>query len=72
MTRTAQGSLVPTTTAVYSLQPVTLDERRAWFDARRAAGIPVRVTEESGAAPGMASFGEFRGVWPCCRDSVEH
>lgn len=40
------NDVIAATTAVYSLQPVTLDERRAWFEARRKAGFPVLVAEE--------------------------
>jgi phosphinothricin acetyltransferase len=66
------NEVIANTTAVYFLQPTTLDERRAWFDARRRAGYPVLVADDGGAVLGFASFGEFRGVWPGYRYSVEH
>ena len=66
------NDVIATSTAVYSLQPTTLEERRAWFDARRAAGFPVLVAQEGGAVCGFASFGDFRGTWPGYRYSVEH
>lgn len=66
------NDVIATSTAVYSLQPTTLAERRAWFDARRAAGFPVLVAEQGGEVRGFASFGDFRGTWPGYRYSVEH
>lgn len=66
------NDVIATSTAVYSLQPTTLAERSAWFDARRAAGFPVLVAEQGGAVCGFASFGDFRGTWPGYRYSVEH
>lgn len=66
------NDVIATSTAVYSLQPTTLAERRTWFEARRAAGFPVLVAEEGGAVCGFASFGDFRGTWPGYRYSVEH
>ena len=66
------NDVIATTTAVYFLQPVTLDERRAWFEARRKAGFPVLVADDGGDVLGFASFGEFRGAWPGYRYTVEH
>ncbi len=66
------NDVIATSTAVYFIQPVTLDERTAWFNARGAAGFPVLVAEVDGAVAGFASFGEFRGAWPGYRFSVEH
>ncbi len=49
------------TTAIWSLEPTTLDERRAWFRARREHGFPVLVAQlEDGRVIGFASYGEFR------------
>ncbi len=66
------NQVIRDSTAVYMLEPVTLQERRAWFDARTGAGYPVLVAEAAGAIAGFASFGEFRGAWPGYRYSVEH
>ncbi len=73
------NEVIANTTAVYALAPSSLEERRAWWDARRAAGYPVLVAvrpEDDTAAKGnvlaFASFGEFRGAWPGYRFSVEH
>jgi phosphinothricin acetyltransferase len=48
------------TTAVWHLQPETLETRRAWFEARRAAGLPVLVARREGQVLGFASYGPFR------------
>lgn len=66
------NDVIATSTAVFSLEPTTLDERRRWFDSRVAAGYPVIVADVEGAVAGFASFGEFRGAWHGYRYSVEH
>jgi phosphinothricin acetyltransferase len=66
------NEVIATSTAVYFVQPTPVSERRAWFDARVAAGYPVLVAEHNGDVVGFASFGEFRGAWPGYRHSVEH
>ena len=49
------------TTAIWSLAPTSLDERLAWFRARRQRGYPVLVAEGAGGQVlGYASYGEFR------------
>lgn len=69
------NEVIATSTAVYAIAPVTLDDRRAWFETRRDAGFPVLVAAE-GDTPddvvGFASFGEWRGAWPGFRYTVEH
>ena len=37
------NDVVTNTTAIYDERPSTLDERKAWFDARRQKGLPVGV-----------------------------
>jgi L-amino acid N-acyltransferase YncA len=60
------------TTAIWSLEPTTLEERRAWFDARRERGYPVLVaTDPEGLVLGFASYGEFRPR-AGYRHTVEH
>jgi phosphinothricin acetyltransferase len=66
------NQVIATSTAVYYFEPSSLEERFAWFNARRAAGFPVLVAERDDAVLGFASFGEFRGAWPGYRYSVEH
>ncbi len=64
--------IVATSTAIYRDDPSTLEERAAWFAARRAAGFPVLVAERGGEVLGFATYGEFRGAFPGYRHTVEH
>ena len=48
------------TTASYDIEPVTLEERTAWFERLRNQGHPVLVLEEEGRVVGFASYGPFR------------
>lgn len=66
------NDVIAHSTAVYSLSLTTLAERRAWFDSRAAARFPILVGENTSGVIGVASFGDFRGVWPGYRYSVEH
>jgi len=66
------NDVIATTTAVFALAPTSEVERRSWIAAREAAGYPVLVARSAGTVVGFGSFGEFRGVWPGYRYSVEH
>jgi L-amino acid N-acyltransferase len=67
------NEVIATSTAVYALEPATLDERRSWFTSRSAMGFPVIVaTNPGGDVLGFASFGDWRGAWPGYRYTVEH
>ena len=66
------NAVIAKSTAVYTGQPVTLDDRRAWFEARRAQGYPVVDAVDDKGVLGFASFGEWRGAWPGYRHTVEH
>ena len=67
------NEVIATSTAVYALEPATLDERRAWFTSRSAVGFPVPVVADPGDdILGFASFGDWRGAWPGYRYTVEH
>lgn len=66
------NDIVATSTAVFSLEATTLEERRRWYDARITGGFPVLVAEVDGTIAGFASFAEFRGAWHGYRYSVEH
>lgn len=49
------------TTASYHLEPVTVEDRRAWFGRLRAEGFPVLVlADETGDVVGFATYGPFR------------
>ncbi|HUA77885.1 MAG TPA: GNAT family N-acetyltransferase [Acetobacteraceae bacterium] len=69
------NDVIRTTTAVYTEEPLTLEDRRTWFRGRVASGYPVLVATEE-ASPetviALASFGDFR-AWPDgYRHTVEH
>jgi L-amino acid N-acyltransferase YncA len=65
------NDVVSNTTAIYDERPSTFDERLAWFNARRRAGLPVLVAELDGEIVGFSSFGEWRSRWGY-RYTVEH
>jgi phosphinothricin acetyltransferase len=65
------NEVISSSTAVYSLEASSLEERAAWLAARAGSGLPVLVAELEHRVAGFASFGEFRGVWPGYRYSVE-
>jgi len=66
------NDVIATSTAVYRDDPVALEERQAWFEARKRAGYPVLVAEANGKVIGFSSFGEFRGAYSGYRHTVEH
>jgi len=59
------------TTASYEVQPATLEQRRAWFDARLEQGFPVLVAELEACVVAYGSLGSFRAL-PGYRYTVEH
>jgi len=65
------NDVIATTTAVYSESPVTLEDRRNWWQSRIAASYPVLVAADHCGILGFSSFGDFR-AWPCYRSTVEH
>src|SRR5687768_538648 len=65
------NEVIATSTAIYTEQPSTLDERVAWWNARVAQRYPVLVATDSTGVVGFASFGDFR-AWPGYRFTVEH
>ena len=54
------NEVIATSTAIYADDPLTIEDRAAWFAARRAAGYPVLVAEEGSEVLGLATFGDFR------------
>ncbi len=65
------NEVVASSTAIFSHQPVTLDERRHWWQTRIAQGYPVLVARDAQGVAGFSTFGDFR-PWPGYRFSVEH
>jgi phosphinothricin acetyltransferase len=65
------NDVVINTTAIYDERVSTLEERYAWFDGRRAAGLPVLAAESAGQVVGFSTFGEWRSRWGY-RHTVEH
>lgn len=58
--------------AVWRDDRVSLDDRRAWFEAQHGQGLPVLVAlDGSDTVVGFASFGPFR-PWPGYFRTVEH
>lgn len=50
------------TTASYALEPVTVADRQAWFEARMANDEPVLALVDDGATIGYAAYGPFRSL----------
>jgi len=69
--RTIYNAAVAETTAIWNEVLVDLDDRRRWWNARRAAGFPVLVAEIDGRVAGYGSFGDFR-AFDGYRHTVEH
>lgn len=65
------NEVIRNTTAVYADAEVTLEDRRAWFDAKARQGFPILTARDVSGVVGFGTFGEFR-AWPCYRHSVEH
>jgi L-amino acid N-acyltransferase len=65
------NEVIATSTAVYSSDPVSLEERTQWWRARRAQGYPVLVARDPEGVCGFSTFGDFR-AWPGYRFTVEH
>ena len=65
------NDVIATSTAIFSEQPSSLDDRQQWLDERTARGYPVLVAADASGVLGYASFGDFRS-WPGYRFSVEH
>ncbi len=59
------------TAAIWNDKTVDVDNRIAWFEARKLAGYTVLVSEEDGVVTGYASFGDWR-AFDGFRHTVEH
>jgi phosphinothricin acetyltransferase len=69
--RDIYNEVIRNSTAVFSDVEVTLENREAWFEAKRDAGFPVVAAADASGVVGFGTFGEFR-AWPGYRYSVEH
>ena len=65
------NDVIAHSTAVFTSTPVSVEERRRWWQARTAQGYPVLVVRDERGVAGFASFGDFR-AWPGYRFTVEH
>jgi phosphinothricin acetyltransferase len=65
------NEVIANSTAIYSEQPVSLEDRVNWFRTRREQQYPVLVATDASGVIGFSSFGDFR-AWPCYRFTVEH
>jgi L-amino acid N-acyltransferase YncA len=65
------NDVIATSTAVWTEAASTLEDRQAWFAARKALGYPILIAEDEQGVAGFASFGDFR-AWPGYRFTVEH
>ncbi len=65
------NQVIAESTAVFTEMPATLEDRKAWWQSRVAAGYPVLVAAEGATVRGFATFGDFRS-WPGYRFTVEH
>jgi len=65
------NEVIANSTAVFADLPVTLDERRRWWQARTAQGYPVLIARDEQGVAAFGSFSDFR-AWPGYRFTVEH
>ncbi len=65
------NDVIRTSTAVFSEDPVSLEDRRRWWLARIALGYPVLIASDGPEVLGFATFADFRS-WPGYRHTVEH
>jgi L-amino acid N-acyltransferase YncA len=67
------NEVILSSTAIYADDPVSLDNRAAWFVQQKERGFPVLVAiEPDGDVIGYSAFGDWRGAWPGYRHTVEH
>ena len=67
------NEIIRSSTAVYTEEEATLEDRRAWLANRTAQGYPVLAATDAGdgSVLGYSTFGDFR-PWPGYRRTVEH
>ncbi|QLK85546.1 GNAT family N-acetyltransferase [Staphylococcus sp. 17KM0847] len=59
------------TTAVYTYEETTLEERQEWYTDKVLAGIPIYVDVQENQVVGFATYGTFRN-WPAYQYTAEH
>lgn len=59
------------TTAVYTYNVQTLEDRKLWFHKKNEDQFPILVFEENTRVIGFATFGPFR-AWPAYKYTIEH
>jgi L-amino acid N-acyltransferase len=59
------------TTAVYSYESVTIENRQTWLEDKAKQNFPVYIAEENNKVIGFSSYGPFR-AWPAYLHTVEN
>jgi len=65
------NEVIENSTAVFSSERVTLEDRERWLAARREQGYPVLVACDQSGVVAFGTFADFR-TWPGYRHTVEH
>ena len=68
---TIYNDAIINTTAVYTYEPTTIEERIQWFENKKQKNEPVFVFEEDNIVQGFATYGSFRD-WPAYLYSIEY
>lgn len=67
------NEVIVSSTAIYFDEPVSFDNRKAWFDRQQERKFPVLVAvHPQDGVVGYSAFGDWRGAWPGYRHTVEH
>jgi L-amino acid N-acyltransferase len=66
------NDVIATSTAVYTSEPRSLEDRLDWFKDRVAKGFPVLAAYHGDTLVGFATYGEWRGSWAGYFYTVEH
>jgi phosphinothricin acetyltransferase len=64
------NEIIAQSTAVFIDQPLSLDELRSWYRAKRDKGLPVLIATDAVGIAGFAALAPFRDR-PCYRHSQE-
>jgi L-amino acid N-acyltransferase len=65
------NEVIANSTATFTETAVTVEERRGWWQARRAQGYPVLIARDESGVAAFGTFGDFR-AWLGYRFTVEH